>query len=150
MSLVDSYSREQLRQFYSDAWVKQLAGLPLTPLEGMIAAVIGIHPEYQQVIGDAQQAGGVDPRAGTSETNPFLHLGLHMAVREQLAIDRPPGLRDIQTRLQARLGNAHDAEHVLMEALADTLWEAQAAARPPDEQRYLARARRRLMGRVST
>ena len=39
---------------------------------------------------------------------------------------------------------SHRAEHVLMEALGETLWQAQRSGRPPDEARYLALARRHL------
>jgi hypothetical protein len=139
-----SYTREQLRQTYSEAWQKQLAGTPLSPLEAMIADVIGLHPEYQRVVGDADATGASEPNAASVTDNPFLHMGLHMAVREQISIDRPPGIRDLHGRLRARFGSPHDAEHVLMEALAETLWEAQRAGRPPDEQHYLNLARRRL------
>jgi hypothetical protein len=74
-------------------------------------------------------------------------MGLHLAIREQLSIDRPPGVRQIQQALTARLGDGHDAEHVLMEALAETLWEAQRGGQPPDERRYLDRARARIKAR---
>ena len=144
MSLFGSYTREQLRQTYSDAWRKQRAGAPLTPLEASIADVIGVHPEYQPIVEDPARAQSAEPDAVQAAENPFLHMGLHLAVREQLAIDRPPGVRELQGLLQARLGNRHDAEHALMEALAETLWEAQRGGRPPDENRYLARARGRL------
>ncbi|WP_204318325.1 DUF1841 family protein [Serratia marcescens] len=33
------------------------------------------------------------------ETNPFLHMGLHLAVREQVATDRPQGIRTVYTKL---------------------------------------------------
>ena len=134
MSLFDSYSREQLREMYSLAWRKHLAGSPLTPLEAMIADVVGLHPEYHGLLDAAEAAPG----------NAFLHMGLHMAVREQVSIDRPPGVRELRRQLEARLGDAHAAEHALMEALGETLWEAQRAGRPPDEAHYLALAQRRL------
>ncbi len=41
MIVFDSYTREQLRQTYANAWRKHLAHTPLTPLEAMIADVIG-------------------------------------------------------------------------------------------------------------
>jgi hypothetical protein len=67
-----------------------------------------------------------------------------LAVREQVSIDRPPGVRGLLQSLQSRLGDWHSAEHALMEALAETLWQAQRAGTPPDEGRYLTLARRRL------
>jgi len=71
-------------------------------------------------------------------------MGLHLAVRDQVSIDRPPGVRELHNLLQARHGDSHRAEHVLMEALGETLWQAQRSGRPPDEAHYLALARRRL------
>ena len=141
------YTREQLRSSYADAWRKHLARVPLTPLESLIADVIAHHPEYQPLVGDAQAVQAFDPSPGTAAENPFLHMGLHLAIREQLSIDRPPGVRQIQQALTARLGDGHDAEHVLMEALAETLWEAQRDGRPPDERRYLDRARAHIKAR---
>ena len=141
------YTREQLRASYAEAWRKHLARVPLTPLESLIADVIAHHPEYQSLVGDAQAAQAFDPSPGTATENPFLHMGLHLAIREQLSIDRPPGVRQIQQTLTARLGDGHDAEHVLMEALAETLWEAQRDGQPPDERRYLDRARAHIKAR---
>ena len=141
------YTREQLRSSYAEAWRKHLARVPLTPLESLIADVIAHHPESQPLVGDAQAVQAFDPSPGTAAENPFLHMGLHLAIREQLSIDRPPGVRQIQQALTARLGDGHDAEHVLMEALAETLWEAQRDGRPPDERRYLDRARAHIKAR---
>jgi len=135
----DGYSRDQLRQAYLDAWRKHREGLLMTPLESSIAAVIGAHPEYQRQLELADAVAFVAP-PDSGQENPFLHLGLHLAVREQLAIDRPPGIRALHGQLSARHGDVHRAEHVLMESLAETLWEAQRSGRPPDEARYLALA----------
>ncbi len=143
MSLFASYGRDQLRRSYVEAWRRQRSGAPLTPLDALIAEVIALHPEYQRLLEDADAGVAFEAPAGPGE-NPFLHMGLHIAVREQLAVDRPPGIRDLQRRLAARLPDAHAAEHVLMEALAETLWEAQRAGRAPDEAHYLALVRRRL------
>jgi len=142
--MFDSYTREQLRQTYADAWRKHLAHGPLTPLEAMIIDVIGVHPEYHALVGDRDAALDAASDGDGGAENPFLHMGLHMAVREQISIDRPPGIRDLHRELQMRHGDLHRAEHMLMEALAETLWQAQRSGMPPDEGRYLALARRRL------
>ena len=144
MAVFDSHTREQLRLTYAEAWRKHLAHSPLTPLEAMITDVIGVHPEYQAVVSDREAAATTAPDLSGNAENPFLHLGLHMAVREQVSIDRPPGIRELHRQLQARHGDLHRAEHMLMEALGETLWRAQRAGIPPDEGRYLALARRRL------
>ena len=147
MSLFDGYSRDQLRLAYAQAWAKHLARSPLAPLEAQIVDVIAAHPEYAPIVGDADRAIGFEQDAAAGSENPFLHMGLHLAIREQLSIDRPPGVRQIQRALTARLGDGHDAEHVLMEALAETLWEAQRDGQPPDERRYLDRARAHIKAR---
>jgi Domain of unknown function (DUF1841) len=139
--MFESYTREQLRQAYADAWRKHLAGAPLVPLEAMIVEVIGAHPEYQRSVND-DAAITFEPHTGGE--NPFLHMGLHLAVREQLSIDRPPGIRDLHRQLHARHGDLHRADHVLMEALGEILWQAQRSGRAPDEADYLTLARRRL------
>lgn len=144
MSLFDGYSRDQLRLAYAQAWAKHLARSPLAPLEAQIADVIQAHPEYQRLLADADTAVGFERDTALVADNPFLHMGLHLAVREQLSIDRPPGVRDLQRQLQVRYGDAHLAEHALMEALGEELWMAQRDGRGPDESRYLALARNRL------
>lgn len=144
MPIFNSYTREQLRQTYADAWRKHQTHVPLTPLEAMIADVIGLHPEYQAVVGDAGTAMTFEPSNSGGTENPFLHMGLHLAVREQISIDRPPGIRELHSRLHAQHGELHRAEHELMEALGETLWQSQQTGRPPDEAHYLALARRRL------
>ena len=144
MPLFDTQTREQLRQTYADAWRKHLAGSPLTPLESMITDVIGRHPEYQGIVSDPRAAAAFEASIWGGNENPFLHMGLHLAVRDQVSIDRPPGVSELLRRLQARHGDLHRAEHVLMEALGETLWQAQRNGRPPDEAHYLALARRHL------
>ncbi len=142
MTIASGYSRDELRRAYADAWRKQASGALLTPLEASIAAVIALHPEYHALIADADRALAFESGAGGDRENPFLHMGLHLAVRDQLKVDRPPGVRALHAELQVRHGSVHAAEHALMQALAETLWTAQRDGTPPDEQRYLALARR--------
>ena len=144
LSAFDGYSRDQLRLAYAEAWAKHLAGLPLTPLEAQITEVIGVHPEYQQLVADADNAIAFEQNSASVADNPFLHMGLHLAIHEQVSIDRPPGIRDLLHQLQLRHGDAHLAEHILMEALGEELWRAQREGRAPDEKRYLTLARKRL------
>ena len=144
MSVFDTHSREQLRRSYTEAWAKSQARSPLTPLEALISDVIGAHPEYLGIVCDAATALAFEPQRNASAENPFLHMGLHLAVREQVSIDRPPGVRELQRQMLARYGDAHRAEHVLMEALSETLWQAQRNGQAPDEAHYLSLARERL------
>ena len=144
MPVFDTHSRDQLRRTYADAWRKHLARTPLTPLEAAIADVVGAHPEYQALVSDEEAALSFEPGAAGGAENPFLHMGLHLAVRDQISVDRPPGVREVHRLLHARYGDLHRAEHVLMDALGETLWQGQRDSRPPDESHYLALARRHL------
>ena len=143
MTIASGFSRDQLRQAYTEAWRKYGEGAPLSAQEASIAAVIELHPEYQTLIADPANALAFEPGAATGRQNPFLHLGLHLAVRDQLSVDRPPGIRALHAQLQAKLGDAHSAEHALMEALGEVLWQANRDGQAPDEQQYLALARQR-------
>ena len=141
MAFFAGQSREQMRRMYLDAWRKFSEKQPLEPLEAQLAAVIAEHPEYLEVIeaGEAAIAAEFTPESGRQ--NPFLHMGLHLAIREQVATDRPRGIAEVHRNLSTRFGDAHSAEHTMLEALAETLWEAQRSNRAPDEQVYLEKLR---------
>jgi hypothetical protein len=133
--------RNAMRARYLAVWRKLKDGTPLEPLEAMIAGVIEDHPEYHALFerGDDALDDEWSPEGGQS--NPFLHLGLHIAIREQVATDRPPGVRAVFEALARKAGEALEAEHRMIEALAATLWEAGRSGIPPDETAYLERLR---------
>jgi hypothetical protein len=72
----------------------------------------------------------------------LLHLALHLALREQLATNRPAGIAQVHQRLAAADGDAHAAEHRMIEVLGQVLWDAQRAGRMPDERQYLEALRK--------
>lgn len=133
-------SRDEIRRAYGEAWAKANRGEALSSGERRIAEIVAEHPEYHAVVesGEAALEAEFAPEAG--HTNPFLHMGLHIAIREQVAIDRPPGIRAIFERLADGCG-VHDAEHAMIDCLAETLWEAQRGDRAPDDALYLQRLR---------
>ena len=136
-------TREQARQFLFDVWRKYQAGEPLSGLETTALDVILMHPESHALLADAQRHLEHDyaPEAGV--INPFLHLNLHLAIEEQLAIDQPAGICREYQHLCAALGSAHAAKHAILECLGEVLWQAQRSAASPDEAQYLACLRRR-------
>ncbi|HXH04121.1 MAG TPA: DUF1841 family protein [Candidatus Competibacteraceae bacterium] len=134
--------RDQLRRFFCEVWRKHLGGEALEPLESLIAQVIAQHPEYHALLTDPERALERDWLPEMGETNPFLHMGMHIAIQEQLGVQRPAGILEVYQALCRRVGDAHEAEHRMMEALGETLWEASRSGLAPDEQRYLRRLRR--------
>ncbi|MBI5462704.1 MAG: DUF1841 family protein [Gammaproteobacteria bacterium] len=139
-----SQNRDQLRQFYCEVWRKHGAGLALEPLEGHIRDVILLHPEYHALLERPEQAVGRDYLPEFGETNPFLHMGLHLAIHEQLGTDRPAGIRALAQQLRLRYPDAHTLEHRMMDCLAEMLWRSQRDATAPNEADYLNCLRRHV------
>lgn len=133
--MIFGQDRRELRRMYADAWRKYSEALPMSPLEAQIAAVVAQHPEYFAAVTDADRDRDFAPEGG--RTNPFLHMGLHLGIREQVATDRPAGIAGIHAAISAKTGDVHVAEHRMIECLAETLWEAQSRNSAPDEQKYL-------------
>jgi hypothetical protein len=129
-------SRDEVRQMYLAVWHKLQQKMPLEPMQALIADVIEIHPEYHTLLesGDDIRQQEFTPEQG--QTNPFLHMGMHIALREQVAADRPPGIKAIHRKLVTQKGQ-HKAEHDMMECLGQSLWNAQRNNQLPDEAAYL-------------
>jgi hypothetical protein len=144
MPVFHRQSRGELRSAYVSAWRKAQAGDTLTPLEAQIAHVVAEHPEYQALMEGPEELLDAQFLPESGAENPFLHLGLHLALREQVSTDRPPGIARIHSVLSARLGTPHEAEHRMFEALGETLWEATRSGKAPDEAAYLGRLRRMI------
>ncbi|NYH98426.1 DUF1841 family protein [Cupriavidus plantarum] len=136
-------SREEVRRFFCDAWQKQIAGSVLTPLEAIAADWIAEHPEYQQLLTDTEGALAEAYTPERGQTNPFLHLSMHLSISEQISIDQPPGIRGAYEALARRLDSPHEAQHQVMECLGEMLWNAQRTGLPPDGQAYIDAVRRR-------
>lgn len=137
-------TRDQSRRFFIDAWRKQQQGLPISPLEHIAADLVRMHPEYHALLDGGDEVLAREWKPEDGESNPFLHLSLHLAIEEQLSIDQPPGLRAIFETLQARHGQRHPALHDILECLGETVWRAQRDQAPPDGAAYLECLRRRI------
>ena len=131
-----------MRSAWRTAWQRHLQGLPLEPLQVQLADVIALHPEYHALLAESDAIAAEGTQANDPGADAYLHLSLHLALREQLATDRPRGIADVHRQLSASARDTHAAEHRMLEVLARTLWEAQRAARMPDEQQYLEALRR--------
>lgn len=144
MPFFHDQDRGSLRRHYLEAWRKHRAGRPLEPLEDQLVTVIEQHPEYHPLFEDDGQSLGRDYAPESGQANPFLHLGLHLAIREQVATDRPGGIATLHRELARRLGDVHEAEHRMLEKLGEALWQGQRTGRAPDESAYLESLRRLL------
>lgn len=130
-------SRGEARAFFFDTWRKYRAGEPLAALQAMALELILLHPEYHGVLEQAERYREREYLPELGETNPFLHLSLHLALEEQLSIDQPPGIAARFAALLAKHGERHAALHAALDCLAETVWRAQRDGRPPDGAAYL-------------
>jgi len=127
-------TREQVRELFFDTWRKYRAGEPLVGIESLALDVVLLHPEYHDVLSTPARYRDKDY---TDESNPFLHMSLHVALEEQLSIDQPPGIERLFNELVLRRKERHGALHDAIECLAETMWRSQRDGAPPDARAYL-------------
>ena len=139
-----SPNRDQARQFFTDTWAKFQRGDLLTALEEKTAAIIALHPEYHRVLQNRESFIATDWRPEAGDINPFLHLGFHLAIQEQLDIDQPHGIRAIHAQLAAKHDDEHAAIHEILECLGETLWQSQRTGQALDGALYLQLLRQRV------
>ena len=133
-------SRDEVRELFFRAWRSYREGRPLAGLDALALDVVLQHPEYHAALEDPEHT---RDRDYVDESNPFLHMSLHMALEEQLSIDQPPGIRSRWEALARRCGERHEAAHQALECLAETVWRAQRDAKPPEAAAYLSCLERR-------
>ncbi|MBK1693773.1 hypothetical protein CKO09_03330 [Chromatium weissei] len=120
-----SFDRSSHRQVFIDTWQRAQNGLPLEPIQIQILEVIRQHPEYQNFLHETENALAQDFSPELGITNPFLHLSLHLAIRDQVRINQPIGIRSLHHKLLRRLRNPHETEHRMMDCLAEGIWTLQ-------------------------
>lgn len=130
-------SRDQVRELFFETWRKYRAGLPLAGIESLVLDIVLLHPEYHALLADRDKSREKEffPEAG--ETNPFLHMSLHLALEEQLSIDQPSGVAQRFAALAARARDRHAALHEAIECLAEMVWRSQREGQSPDAGSYL-------------
>lgn len=136
-------SSDDVRRFFCEAYRKQRAGEILSPMDAIAADWIAEHPEYADVLSDVETALTRDYAVEGGQSNPFLHLSMHLSIAEQVSIDQPAGIRAACSALAQRLGSLHEAHHQIMECLGEMIWNSQRAGLPPDGAAYVECVRKR-------
>ncbi len=129
-------SREQVRNFFCESWRKHRERLILEGAEATAADLIAEHPEYHALLESPEAAIEQEFTPEGGQMNPFLHLSLHLAIAEQISIDQPHGIKAAYFALRQKM-EVHDAEHVIMECLGETIWRSQRDKAPLDGEAYL-------------
>lgn len=136
--------RRRMRELFTRAWHKHRQGETLEPLEKQIASLVEEHPEYHLLLQAPDAVVDRDYTVEDGSENPFMHLSLHLALREQVGTDRPAGIHAITRSLLLKHGDGHRVEHLMMACLGEFLWDAQRQSRAPDEVAYLERLKEML------
>ncbi len=136
-------SQTDVRRFFCAVHAKSAAGEPMENLETLASQWLAEHPEYHADLADIDAALGKRYEGADGQTNPFLHLSMHLSISEQCSIDQPRGIRQAVELLAARRGSVHEAHHEAMECLGRMLWESQRSGTPPDGQQYVECVQRR-------
>lgn len=110
--------------------------------EALAIRIIEAHPEFHLELKDEEPV--IGKTYGADETNPFLHLSLHLTVHEQVSADMPPGMSTLFKRLTVTCHSEHAAEHVLSECINNAIARASKDKAPLDPQQYLAEVEEKL------
>jgi hypothetical protein len=128
--------RNASRRVFVEVWQKYKQRQILVPLEQLVLDVVLHHAEYHHYLNDKEVV-QKEFAADSGRENPFLHMGMHIAIREQVATDRPAGISSLYKSLSAKHQDEHTLQHHMMECLGESLWQAQRSGRMPDEVSYL-------------
>ena len=113
--------RSKQRQYLKQAWEKYTSHEQLEPLELQLSKIVEQHPEYQNLIKNLDSE--YFPEQGN--TNPYLHINLHLTLQDQITIDQPKGIKEIYSQLLLKIKDAHEVEHMMMEHIAEMIFNAQ-------------------------
>ena len=147
-------SRDEVREFFFATWAKFTAQQTLTALEKMVVSVMLLHPEYHAILDKPAQykLQAYFPELG--ETNPFLHMSLHLSILEQISINQPIGIAGIYEKLtikhqdEHKSQSEHNAQHDILDCLAETIWLAQRHNAGLDAEHYLQLLQQKAAGHV--
>lgn len=138
-------SQHDVRRFFCETHRKLRANEILTPIEAIARDWVALHPEYDEALHDVDNALAADYSIERGDSNPFLHLSMHLSIAEQVSIDQPPGVRAAFLTLARRLDSEHEAHHQIMECLGQMIWTSQRDGTPPDGAAYIECIRRHAM-----
>ena len=128
-----SSDRSAQRKFLAKSWKNYKAILLLEPLELQLAKIIEKHPEYHEIINNLDTA--YFPEQG--KINPFLHINLHLSLQDQIGLDQPKGIKEIYNSLVKKIKDTHRVEHIMMEQIAEMIFNSQKNNKPMDQEQYL-------------
>ena len=136
-------NQQDVRRFFCETYRKFRAKEILTPLEAIASDWINQHSEYDEVLSNLDTALNTNYSMDQANSNPFLHLSMHLSITEQITVDQPRGVRAAFDTLTSKLNSQHEAHHEIMECLGTMIWNSQKNGLPPDGEAYIEALRKR-------
>ena len=130
-------SQEDVRRFFCAVYAKSQNAQPMDAIETLAGQWIAEHPQYHADLGDEEAAISRVYAEGSGQTNPFLHLSMHLSISEQCSIDQPRGIRQAVELLSHKKQSLHEAHHATMECLGRMIFESQRSGKMPDGHVYI-------------
>ena len=137
--MIYTNDRDKIRGYFFTAWNKYRNKEELNDLEQQLVEIILIHPEYHDILDNPKQ---YHEKNFESIDNPFMRMGLHLAVREQVSLDAPKGMTSVYQTLLTREKDLVKAERMIVDCLWRIIAETQTGERLFDEGEYMRRLRK--------
>ncbi|AGF49226.1 DUF1841 family protein [Candidatus Kinetoplastidibacterium galati] len=128
-------SLDQARYFFIEVWNKHKLSKTLTPIEKTTIACILEHPQFYKDL-DNKESIKNSYNSNFPESNPFLHLSMHLAISEQLLIDQPCGIKAAYNKLITS-NDPHTAIHKIIKCLTLTIQYSQTHRLELDSNKYM-------------
>lgn len=135
--MLGGQDRDQTREVFFRAWRAHRNNQPLEGVEKTIVQIVLHHPEYHALLEQPDASRERDHFPEVGGINPFLHLGMHIAIEEQLSLDQPPGIRRCYQKLLQQRVDEHKVQHQIMECLGEMLWQSDRSSNTPPDAIYL-------------
>jgi hypothetical protein len=137
-------SQADVRNFFFEVFSKAQQKIALSDLEKIAYSVILEHPEYHEILQNKEKYLDFQYTPEMGQTNPFLHLSMHLAILEQLSIDQPLGIRDLFKQISEKFGDEHKASHEVIDCLGEMVHQSQRNKTAPDANVYFACIKKKL------
>ncbi len=132
----------KIRETFFTVWRKQSNNEKLEPLEKQLWNLIQEHPEYHEIFSNPEKFS--DHTFADEDENPFLHLGLHLTLLEQVSTNRPKGITAVYKDIIHTMGDVHHAEHHILSILSQQIQALVQTNKPMDEKVYLKQLKKLL------
>lgn len=134
--MYNNLQQNDVRIFFFEVYDKYIKQQPLFGIELIALEVMQQHQEYIPIIKQKDKYLNYQWLPESGETNPFLHMSMHISIKEQVSINQPIGIVNYYNQLLHKYQEQMVVEHHIMDCLAEMIWYAQKNQCPFDTNIY--------------